>query len=68
MMGFAALYPSYGNYGNERAATCRMGRAQRNPSSEVIACYSSQSETTLIRIFQPPHLPPPDRQFGDDPM
>jgi hypothetical protein len=34
VMGFAALYPSYGN---ACAATRRMGRAQRNPSCQVIA-------------------------------
>ena len=40
MMGFAALYPSCGN---ERAASRRMGRAQRNPSSQVIAQVSGRA-------------------------
>jgi hypothetical protein len=44
MMGFAALYPSYRN---ERAATRGMGRAQRNPSSQMTTRVSSQSENAL---------------------
>ena len=47
-MGFCAL-PIYGKYGNERAATRRMGRAQRNPSSQGIAWSFSSGRKCLAR-------------------